>query len=136
MRLFRSKEQRETRDAETNRRDREHAERLLAAVATTRQGPLRCQSCFGVLSSDATRCHYCGSEDLARRDPTCPPFSEAVKNGVCPKCGGSQFMLPGGGVGSAMAGYAIAGVIGAAIGGSASQRIVTCVTCGARFQRC
>lgn len=135
MKLFRSKEERAAREAEVDRRDHEHAARLAAATAETRKGPLRCQDCLAKLSSAATRCHYCGGENLARRDPSCPRFSEAVKDGKCPSCGGSQFTLPGGEAGSVIAGYAMAGLLGAAVAGSGAQRVVVCVTCGARFAR-
>jgi hypothetical protein len=80
MRAFRSKSERAARQAELEQHDREHAERFAAATAKARKGPMRCPRCRAWLPSTATRCDYCESVDLARRNPDvtpAPPGSEA-----------------------------------------------------------
>lgn len=78
MRLFRSKEERAARQAETERLDREHAERFAAASAKAHKGPTRCPSCHAWLPSTATRCDYCESVTPPRREPGAEPVNEAV----------------------------------------------------------
>jgi ribosomal protein L40E len=78
MTLFRSKEERASRQAEIEDRDRDHSERLAAASAKARKGPIRCRRCRAWLPSTATHCEYCVSVNPDRIDPDRPPFTETV----------------------------------------------------------
>jgi hypothetical protein len=102
--------------------------------------PLYCQSCDARLKPSASRCHYCGSRDLGPSRPSLPVFSDSavIADGVatCPNCRGTKFKTPSGMVTGAVAGFLLAGGIGAAIGAAATpEEIVLCETCGARFRK-
>jgi ribosomal protein L40E len=139
MPLRRSKEQRQARQAELERRDREHSARLAAVSAQAARAPLFCQRCEAKLKPDATTCHYCGSADLGLDQPSLPRFSVAAVDGHCPRCRGTSFTAPGLAAPMAAGGFLLGGaagaVIGAAAGAASSGDLILCVTCGKRFHR-
>jgi hypothetical protein len=139
MPLRKTREQREAKRAELERKDREHAARLAAVSAEARRLPLFCQECEAKLKPTATACHYCGSRNLGPSQPSCPRFSEVAVDGACPKCHGTSFRAPGLTGAGAAAGFVVAGAVGAAVGAAAGAMspgdITLCVTCGARFRR-
>jgi len=139
MPLRKSREQREAERAEMDERDRDHAARLAALNAAQLRPPLFCQACDARLKPAAVRCHYCGSEDLAVSQVSCPFFSEVAVDGACPRCHGRSFRTPEPAsvlaTGGLLAGGLAGAAAGAAIGAAASSDLVLCVTCGARFRR-
>jgi hypothetical protein len=78
-----------------DQRDREHAARLAARNAAQLRPPLFCRACDARLRHAAVLCHYCGSEDLAVSQVSCPFFSEVAVNGACTRCHGTSFRTPG-----------------------------------------
>lgn len=72
------------------------------------------------------------SDRLANIQPL-PLFSEAVKDGTCPKCHGRQFRDPA--VKAGVAGFLLGGVVGAAFASALEGGITECATCGSQFRR-
>lgn len=139
MPLRRNKQLREARQAELERKDREHSARLAAVSAQAIQPPRFCQRCEAKLKPTAAACHYCGSQDLGPDQPSCPRFSQVAPDGRCPRCHGMSFTAPGLTsplvAGGFLIGDAAGAVIGAAAGVTSSDYIILCVTCGKRFRR-
>src|SRR5437870_5392772 len=97
-----SKEQRERerleREALWLAEDNAVKEQVGYVAPTSQPTVRRCLNCHGRLKDSATRCHYCGSEDLADVVDSLPKFSEVAEmvNGLatCPKCHGTSFKNP------------------------------------------
>ena len=139
MRGWKSKEQREARRAEIEQHDRAHAAQLAALNAARPWRPLFCQNCDAKLKPAAVRCHYCGGEDLAMSQISCPFFTEVAVNGACPRCRGMSFRTPSSTGALAAGGWVVGGVagaaVGAAIGAATPSDLIICVTCGERYRR-